>query len=995
MPAIECLLGSLFYAIGKPVVDAAIAKLPDAATGIIGNRADALVCTAIRKGWKSIQSSSAVNHDLQRAARRAYLKATYDLAHQAGETKLPSLIQSEIKALDTWLPDAPLPNIDTLLSQEPTQRHQAFHQGVHDWLTTDLDRWQPTWRATIERYAHDGWEHNNQPQDWRTLMTLYFAEEIKTNDRVSRIFDAEMLSDIRAEIHTIPQTTVDLLLQHIHPPDTKSWNRLAPRQPGLVSRPKHLAWLGDHITASPVLLRGEAGAGKSTLARDFAWQSWERGDTPIVIEQFCGRGRSLESIGVELAAKLPHHESRQSPEHQIERAHHWLRDNKALLILDDIWDESLCALNPGPPTTVIFTSRHTALPDIPEDAILHVEGFEPEETENLLNQRLPGWLTTHGDALRSFARRLEHLPYALAIAADLLRRDTRPRAEAIAALRTEALVNGTLNLPKLLRTAIAPHTTEAKALLKAVAVCSPDGVWLPLAGEMSGLDNEAMWTAANQLADTSLLRTIDRETSRFTLHTALRDIVLKDLDPKTQHQLNQARVEALLRRLTAWDKDRTQWLEPLYCVPEVEATITFLAKAEDWKRYTIVFNLGAEHAYRTGLLVEAFSIVRQCRLNIEQIGDRAGTHAIYGFEALILQSWGRLDEAMNLHRREEAICHELSDIQGLLTSYTNQALILAVWGQVGEAMSMHKKVELICEQTGDRHGLINSFGNQATILKNTGQLEEALNLFLKQEGLSHELADSASLAGSYVGQAQLRRIWGQPEDAMSLLKKSEVIYLQLGDLDGLQLSYGNQATIMQDQDRLDDAMALHQKSESICESLGDLRGLSKTYGNQALILKRSGRFDEAMHLAKKEAAICLQLGDVAGLCHSYGSQAGILQAQGQHSGALALLKLEESLCHYLEDRVGLQICYGNQAVILKDTGQLGKAMELAKKQEALSLELGDRAGLAFSLANQGLILLDQNKSGQARTLLTQALQIFTELNMPRERALAETWVNQI
>jgi len=127
--------------------------------------------------------------------------------------------------------------------------------------------------------------------------------------------------------------------------------------------------------------------------------------------------------------------------------------------------------------------------------------------------------------------------------------------------------------------------------------------------------------------------------------------------------------------------------------------------------------------------------------------------------------------------------------------------------------------------------------------------------------------------------------------------------------------------------------------------LGKKDGLQRSYGNQALILKVWRRLEEAMALHKKQEALCLQLGN----------------------------------------KDGLQRSYGNQASILKARGRLEEAMALHKKHEALCLGLGNKGSLAHCYWTWGLLAREQHDSNTEREKLTAALDIFTVLNMPRER----------
>ena len=60
-------------------------------------------------------------------------------------------------------------------------------------------------------------------------------------------------------------------------------------------------------------------------------------------------------------------------------------------------------------------------------------------------------------------------------------------------------------------------------------------------------------------------------------------------------------------------------------------------------------------------------------------------------------------------------------------------------------------------------------------------------------------------------------------------------------------------------------------------------------------------------------------------------------------------------------------------------------MALFKKQEALCLELGNRRGLAYCYWKWGLLARKQSDRNTEREKFAGALNIFTELNMPRER----------
>ncbi len=319
-------------------------------------------------------------------------------------------------------------------------------------------------------------------------------------------------------------------------------------------------------------------------------------------------------------------------------------------------------------------------------------------------------------------------------------------------------------------------------------------------------------------------------------------------------------------------------------------------------------------------------------------------------------------------------------------------------GELDAALRILQQEVLFWEGRDDREAkgaLMRSYGNQAVILRAWGRLEEALALHKKQEPICLELGDRVGLYACYGNQALILQAWGRLEEALALHKKEEAICLELGNKDGLQACYGNQALILKAWGRLEEALALHKEEETICLELGNKDGLGASYGNQALILQAWGRLEEALALHKKEETICLELGNKDSLQISYGNQALILKAWGRLEEALALLKQQEAICLELGNKDSLQISYGNQALILKAWGRLEEALALHKQQEGICLELGNKASLGNCHANWGLLARAQGGRETAKEKLEQALAIFTELKMPRERDAVQAELEKV
>jgi len=723
------------------------------------------------------------------------------------------------------------------------------------------------------------------------------------------------------------------------------------RPTDFVGREAYLAQLRELLTAEPgtFLLHGEPGTGKSMLALRFAWDAQK--DFDAVIFQPCGQ-RPVDTITAELADRLPIDVKTLPPEEKLKQSMRWLRGRQSLLILDDVWGRDVKQLEPGPPCSVLYTSRQASLPWISTKHSVEVKSLLEEDAKQLFHTRLDevfgaDEVTRNLAALLEFAHKVEMLPIAVAVEASLLReKPASPLSRSVLRLRLDEASEGVPNVPQLFQKAIAAQPPREQKFLSAAAVCVQESFWLPLAAQIAGMTEDEADDAADRLMNSSLLRVLNpRERRRFQLHALLREQVRAGCGAAGLENLQQSHAAALERLFKDWE---TRWRDCRECLAEIIPAAKFLWERRESSRQTWLTYNGQAVASRIGELEEALRILKQEESFYAGRSDREALDVLqrsYGNQALILRAWGRLEEALALLKQQEAICPEVDNKDSLGISYGNQALILKNWGRLEEALALHKKEEAICLELGNKDGLQASYGNQALILKAWGRLEEALTLHKKEEAICLELGDKNGLQASYGNQALILRAWGRLEEAMALLKRQEAICLELGNKDDLQYSYGNQAAILQDWGRLEEALELYKQQEAICLELGNKSSLQICYGNQALILHAWGRLEEALALHKKAEAICLDLGNKDGLQASYGNQVGILKAWERLEEALALLKQQEAIC----------------------------------------LELGKKDSLGYCYWQWGLLAERQGDKQAAGQKFEQALAIFTELKMPRER----------
>src|SRR5271157_93523 len=230
-----------------------------------------------------------------------------------------------------------------------------------------------------------------------------------TRDPDKGIRDSLEWLDLRRKAQRFSGLTAPVFLPEYRPED-------------FVGRTVYLEKLSNALTWQPraFLLYGEPGAGKSTLALRFAWDSQKEFDA--VIFQTCGQ-RSVETVTGELSGKLKEQIKKQldvdvlelPPDEKLAVVKDWLRARRSLLVLDDVWPNDkgmfdVKQLEPGPGCSVLYTSRRQALPGIASSQSSKVEKFTDAEAEELFHTYLDSVfgnevVTNQRDALLGFARR--------------------------------------------------------------------------------------------------------------------------------------------------------------------------------------------------------------------------------------------------------------------------------------------------------------------------------------------------------------------------------------------------------------------------------------------------------------------------------------------------------------------------------------------------------------------------------------------------------------
>jgi len=214
--------------------------------GVIGNRIDYAVCRVFGKSKSYFDSlrthDPALNHDIERSTRKAYLEATLELVLEArrrveGSTDrrvlraLEGAIRKDLNNVEDTLPkplvDARLFLVDSGIA--PPERVARLTETLEVNFKADMSRWMANlelstldivasvagkiksrkqeklhYAAVIEELLGSGWtvdtkSQRNIKRDWYNLIAIAFMEELKSNQRLANVFQTKLLAEMAVE----------------------------------------------------------------------------------------------------------------------------------------------------------------------------------------------------------------------------------------------------------------------------------------------------------------------------------------------------------------------------------------------------------------------------------------------------------------------------------------------------------------------------------------------------------------------------------------------------------------------------------------------------------------------------------------------------------------------------------------------------------------------------------------------------------------------------
>lgn len=632
------------------------------------------------------------------------------------------------------------------------------------------------------------------------------------------------------------------------------------------------------VDGGVVILKGEGGIGKTTLALDAVYRLWDEGRlTGGVAWIFCEPNPPLEECVRQLAAFLLKDRLDNVSLDECRRrvTEHWQRagclvvwDNYETVVGNHELIRWLAQVRP--PARALLTTRE--LPAGLPGKVLPVRELARDDAVELFRRKAQRDLRGQDDLVGSMCDAVGNLPLAIELLAarsarvplkrlaDRLRKDlavvdadsdpTRPERHQ-SARQCFALSYDILGEP-------------AQRLLLTTCVF-PAGVGYELMEEVMADDTLYWDDVAGELVAASVWRLVD---DRWQVHPLVRQCALERLADRRAAELRGAGALASKARalqsqfLASPDEGQVfEWFAAEW--PNLVAAAEMAFQHGEWR---LVYDLATtihEFCAARGFWNDAEAIYRVALQACEAGGDERGQGQMLRRLGLICRLQGRWSEAEQLYRDALSRLERSGDRAGQAYTLGLLGRVLQLLRRYDEAEAFIRKSLDLFRELRDLAGEARTTGYLGSVYRHRGQWAEAEAAYRQSLDLLRALHDRQGEAKIlyYLGKVYLsQQRWAECEAAWFADLQ---ICREFGNQDGQGTLLANLGRLYQLQGQAERAEATYQKSLQLKRQLEDPVGEGEILCHLAELRMAGGRREEGLALAQEARQVLLRTEDGA------------------------------------------------------------------------------------------------------------------------------------
>jgi tetratricopeptide (TPR) repeat protein len=263
------------------------------------------------------------------------------------------------------------------------------------------------------------------------------------------------------------------------------------------------------------------------------------------------------------------------------------------------------------------------------------------------------------------------------------------------------------------------------------------------------------------------------------------------------------------------------------------------------------------------------------------------------------------------------------------------------------------------------------------------RFEEAENHYKQALALKLEFNDRHSAAGTYHNLGVVAQEQRRFEEAESYYKQALALFLEFNDRHSAAGTYHQLGVVAREQRRFEEAESYYKQALALFLEFNDRHSAASTYHQLGVVAQDQRRFEEAENHYKQALALFLEFNDRHSAARTYHSLGVVAQDQRRFEEAESYYKQALALKLEFNDRHSAAGTYHQLGVVAREQRRFEEAESYYKQALALFLEFNDRHSAASTYHQLGVVAQEQRRFEEAENHYKQAFTISSQLDRHR------------
>ena len=233
--------------------------------------------------------------------------------------------------------------------------------------------------------------------------------------------------------------------------------------------------------------------------------------------------------------------------------------------------------------------------------------------------------------------------------------------------------------------------------------------------------------------------------------------------------------------------------------------------------------------------------------------------------------------------------------------------------------------------------------------------ESLLNLE-KRAGKSPEYAETLMLLG------KVHYLQAYYDTALKAFEEAAEIWKELGDNSSYAKALTQIARILNKRGQSRKSTEYLSRAFEVLQRAGDRRGMAEIYCEQGIIHLELSEFEKSREFFQKAHELYTEVGDKEGEARALHLEGNSNLSVSDYEEALSKFERALEIRKAIDDKRGMAASLANMGLIYQSTGNNEKAIEYYRSAAAIAEEIGDRDSLQVILNNMGTIVFNNDQS---------------------------------